>query len=143
MSGIVVGVDGSHHAGKALDWAMAEAALRNAPLTVLTIHPALQSWTGKPADWPGDEKVLAEIREQAEKAVAEAAAKLTTQPESVTVTAINGFPAQALIEASKDADLLVVGNRGTGGFAPLALGSVSSQVTHHASCPVVVIHTGR
>ena len=143
MSGIVVGVDGSHHAGKALDWAMAEAALRKAPLTVLTIHPALQSWTGQPADWPGDEKVLAEIREQAEKAVAEAAAKLTTQPESVTVAAVNGFPAQALIEASKDADLLVVGNRGTGGFAPLALGSVSSQVTHHSSCPVVVIHTGR
>jgi len=59
------------------------------------------------------------------------------------VTALSGFPAQALVEASKDSDLLVVGSRGGGGFGHLVLGSVSQQVVHHASCPVVVVPTGR
>jgi nucleotide-binding universal stress UspA family protein len=57
----------------------------------------------------------------------------------VTVTAISGFPAQTLIDASSGVDMLVVGTRGGVGFAPLVLGSVSSQVVHHAHCPVVVV----
>ena len=56
---------------------------------------------------------------------------------------ITGFPAQALIDTSQDADLVVVGSRGTGGFATLMLGSVASQVAHHAACPVVIVHTGK
>ena len=61
----------------------------------------------------------------------------------VTVRAINGFAAQALIDASADADLVVVGTRGGGGFPHLALGAVSSQVVHHAKCPVVVVPYAR
>jgi nucleotide-binding universal stress UspA family protein len=57
----------------------------------------------------------------------------------VTVRAVNGFPAQELIEASRDADLLVVGSRGGGGFARLMMGSVSDQAVRHAYCPVVVV----
>jgi nucleotide-binding universal stress UspA family protein len=72
--------------------------------------------------------------------VAKAAAQLgESQPLSVTVRAVNGFPAQELIEASRYADLLVVGSRGGGGFARLMMGSVSDQVVHHAYCPVVVV----
>ena len=58
---------------------------------------------------------------------------------AVTVRAISGVPAEELIKAGEGADLLVVGSRGSGGFGQLRLGSVSSQVTHHAPCPVVVV----
>lgn len=141
MSGIVVGIDGSHNASRALEWAMAEAAVRKAPLTVLTVHAVPASyWTGAPVMLPGDEDKVTEIRKAAESAVAATASKLGAgQPESVTVSAVNGFPAQALIDASKDSDLLVVGARGGGGFSVLMLGSVSSQVVHHSACPVVVV----
>ena len=61
-----------------------------------------------------------------------------TVPE-VTVSVATGEVAEELIKASRDADMLVVGSRGSGGFARLLMGSVSSQVTHHAACPVVVI----
>ena len=61
------------------------------------------------------------------------------RPSSVTVRAVTGLPAEALLEAAADADMLVVGSRGAGGFKRLLMGSVSLQVTHHAHCPVVVI----
>jgi nucleotide-binding universal stress UspA family protein len=57
----------------------------------------------------------------------------------VTVKSLSGSPAEELIKAGADADLMVVGSRGSGGFGRLLLGSVSSQVTHHAPCPVVVV----
>ena len=141
MAGIVVGIDGSHNASHALEWAMAEAAIREAQLTVLTVNPVAASyWSGRPAPLPGDDERVAEIRKSAEAAVEAAAAKLGSgRPESVTVTALSGYPAQALVDAAKDSDLLVVGARGGGGFGSLVLGSVSNQVVHHASCPVVVV----
>jgi nucleotide-binding universal stress UspA family protein len=144
MPGIVVGIDGSHNASHALEWAMREAALRKTRLTVITVNLVPMSyWTGSPVPYPGDEQRVAEIRKAAEEAVAAEAAKLgDSQPESVTVTALSSFPARALIDASKDCDLLVVGTRGGGGFAPLLLGSVSSQVVQHAQCPVVVVPGG-
>jgi nucleotide-binding universal stress UspA family protein len=143
MSGILVGIDGSHHSTQALDWAMAEAALRKVPLTVVTVNPVPAGyWSHTPVVGPGDTARVAEIRAAAEKAVSEASAKLGADaPASVSVEAFSGFPAKALIEASTDYDLVVVGTRGGGGFASLALGSVSSQVVHHAHSPVVVVHT--
>jgi len=62
-------------------------------------------------------------------------------PASVSVRAVNGIIAEELLKASQDADLLVVGSRGAGGFSSLVLGSVSSQVVSHAQCPVVVVHS--
>ena len=61
----------------------------------------------------------------------------------VTVRALSGLAADELINASEGADLLVVGARGAGGFARLVMGSVSTQVTHHAVCPVVVVPGSR
>lgn len=145
MSGIVVGIDGSHNASHALEWAMTEAAIRKAPLTVITVNSVPASyWSRAPVQLPVDEDRVAEIRKIAEAAVADTAAKLgASQPESVTVSATSGFPAQTLIDASNDSDLVVVGSRGGGGFAPLVLGSVSHQVVHHAHCPVVVVPSGK
>ena len=72
--------------------------------------------------------------------MAKAAAGLgESQPALVPVQAVTGFPAQELIEASRDADLLVVGSRGRGGFARLMLGSISDQVARHAHRPVVIV----
>jgi len=145
MSGVIVGIDGSHNSSHALDWAMAEAALRNADLTVITVNSVLPGyWSGRPAPLPGDDDTVEEIRKAAYEAVSKAAAALgDQQPKSVTVTAINGFPAKTLIETSAGADLMVVGSRGGGGFGELFLGSICSQVVHHAKCPVVVVPTGR
>jgi nucleotide-binding universal stress UspA family protein len=145
MSGVIVGIDGSHSSSHALDWAMAEAALRNADLTVITVNSVLASqWTGQPIAYPGDEEKVEEIRKSAQDAVDKATAALgDEQPKSVTVVAVSGFPAKTLIDTSVSADLMVVGSRGGGGFGELFLGSICSQVVHHAKCPVVVVPTGR
>jgi nucleotide-binding universal stress UspA family protein len=141
MAGIIVGVDGSHDAHRALEWAMKEAAIRHVPLTVVTVHEvAVSGWTGQPIILPMDQPDVNKARQAAEEAVAKAAAHLgESQPAPVTVRAVNGLAAQELIEASRDADLLVVGSRGGGGFARLMLGSVSDKVTRHAHCSVVVV----
>jgi nucleotide-binding universal stress UspA family protein len=142
MPGIVVGVDGSDSSQHALDWAVQHAALENAPLTVLTVHQvAASAWTGNPIVYPQDRPEEEKARQAAQETVDKTISKLGAKPGSVTVRAVSGQPAQALIEASQDADLVVVGSRGLGGFAALLTGSVSSQVVNHAACPVVVVRT--
>jgi nucleotide-binding universal stress UspA family protein len=142
MPGIIVGIDGSDHSKLALEWAMKEAAIRRAPLTVIIVHPVIAGFSGRPVSYPTDAALVDKARETAREEVDKTLARLGGTgpgPETVTVQAVNGFPAEALISAGQDADLLVVGSRGSGGFSRLLLGSVSSQVTHHARCPVVVI----
>lgn len=145
MPGIVVGVDGSTGSVRALAWAAREAAAHHAPLTVLTVHPVLISqWTGTAAKYPGDAAAEETIRTAAQEATLKVTSELgDAQPASVTVKAVSGSPAAELISASRDADLVVVGSRGAGGFATLLVGSVSAQVVHHAASPVVVIPAAR
>jgi nucleotide-binding universal stress UspA family protein len=141
MTGITVGIDGSHNSHRALDWAVQEAATRHSGLTVLTVHQVIASWaTGNPVTVPGDkalqEKERLAVEEATEKALKDAE---PAKPASVQVRSVIGFPAEELLEASKVSDLLVLGARGGGGFHQLTLGSISSQVAHHAHCPVVVV----
>jgi nucleotide-binding universal stress UspA family protein len=144
MSGILVGVDGSDHSRRALRWAIHEAVQHHAPLTVMTvcqepprpatgIYWAIHDYAEESFD---PEPTRKAIRQFVDEAVNEAG---ETPPE-IHVDVARGDPAAELVNASHDADALVVGSRGSGGFARLLMGSVSSKVTHHAACPVVVVH---
>jgi nucleotide-binding universal stress UspA family protein len=145
MTGIIVGVDGSANARYALKWAVKEAAIRHAPLTVVTVNEVASSfWTHHPVAVPADEAFLERARRAATDLVHEAVSELGEPDQvSVTVQAVNGFAADELIEASRDADLVVVGARGgaqSGGMAYHApLGSISNKVLHHSECPVAVV----
>jgi nucleotide-binding universal stress UspA family protein len=145
MPGIVVGIDGSDHSELALEWAMKEAGLRHQPVTVLAVHQVVTSFFGTPQVYLGDRELVEPVRAAAQEMADKVLAALTgPRPESVTIEAVSGIPAEALISVAGDmnADMIVLGSRGAGGFARLALGSVSSQVAHHATCPVVIIPSG-
>jgi nucleotide-binding universal stress UspA family protein len=141
MPGIVVGVDGSPNAERALDWAMRHAAALHEPLTVLAVHEVPKSYWGRvPVVGPADEALVEEMRQAAELMTQAAVSRLgDARPASVTVRAESGFVAEELVAASREADLVVLGARGVGGFARLVMGSVSSQVVEHAACPVVIV----
>jgi len=145
MTGVTVGIDGSDHSVRALEWAIKEAAIKHIPVTVLTVHSVpVSAWTGSKITIPEDAAEQEKARQAAEEMTLKVTGQLgESRPASVTVRAVTGFPARELIEASRDADLLVVGSRGGGGFAKLLLGSVSGQVVHHAHCPVVVVRGER
>ena len=146
MAGIVVGVDGSDHSRYALTWAMREAVKHGLPLTVMSIHPP----PARPAtsiywgvhSYPEDNFDEQLARAAVQEFVDKAAGEIGEAPE-ITVSIGTGDAAEELVKASQDADMLVVGSRGGGGFARLLMGSVSSQVVHHALCPVVVIRGPR
>jgi nucleotide-binding universal stress UspA family protein len=143
MPGIIVGVDGSDHSRHALGWAMREAAKHQLPLTVMSIHPPpVRPVTGiywGLRNYPENSFDPELARRAVQDFVDKLASETGGAPPETTVSVLVGDAAGELIRASHDADMLVVGSRGGGGFARLLLGSVSSQVTHHASCPVVVI----
>lgn len=127
---IVVGVDGSEYATKALDWAADEADRCNAVLDIETAYE------------PGYVFVTRdEIKRHMETVVSDAAARVAERRPGVTTTTgtREASPAKALVEASEGADLLVVGTRGLGGFRGLLQGSVSQQCCQHAHCSVMVV----
>jgi len=142
MSGIVVGVDGSGHSRKALERAANEAAVHHVPLTVLTVHQAVRDVYGAPSHYPEDAALTDKARQALQAETDQVLAGLGAQPESVTVTAVHGLPAEELVKASDGADMLVLGRRGTGGFGRLLMGSVTSQVAHHAQCAVLIVPQG-
>jgi nucleotide-binding universal stress UspA family protein len=142
MSGIIVGVDGSGHSQRALEWAAREAALRQTTLTVLNVQQIHVGWGASPAPavYPIDPSDIERARKLAQAETDKALEGFgASQPTEVTVRAVTGLPAQELIRAADGAELLVVGSLGVGGLTRALMGSVSSQVAHLASCPVVVI----
>jgi nucleotide-binding universal stress UspA family protein len=132
---IVVGIDGSEHAVEALRWAVDEAKRRNTSVTL--VHswemPVIQGRA--PKDLPHET-----FEERAQRVLSEVLEKVPAHHDIEVHTAITNYsPAQALVEASRDAELVVVGSRGLGGFKGLLLGSVAQQVAHHSACPVVIV----
>jgi nucleotide-binding universal stress UspA family protein len=145
MEKIVVGVDGSDASKQALRWAIEEARAHGA--SVMAVH----AWEVPPpvpdvAAMPMIDPVtyFPDFQNAAEKLVAGIVEEVVGDDTSVTVdaVAVEARPASAVIDAAGDADLVVVGSRGLGGFKTLVLGSVSHQVAQHAPCPVV-IHRAR
>src|SRR5947209_18501404 len=139
MSGIIVGVDGSTHSRKALEYAAKEAVAHHTSLTVITVHQAVRDVYGGVSNYPDDASLTEKARQAAQADTDEVLAGIAEKPESVTVKAVHGLPADELVKAADGADMLVIGSRGTGGFARLVLGSVATQVSHHAGCPVLII----
>jgi len=144
MSGMLVGVDGSAPSSAALRWALDEAEARSMPLTVLIVRaydPVPMLMTG-PVYVPSTQDELAASLKLAQDQLAKVSADRGHEPTvPVEVKARSGHPAATLIEWSEDSAQVVVGSRGSGGFGRLLLGSVSSQVVHHAHCPVTVVPT--
>ena len=137
MAGVVVGTDGSRNALRALRWAVDEARLRRTGLTVLAVVPVPVTLSQISRPMVGEPEA-ADVR-AAEASAKEAVAEIGADDVQVAVRVVGGVPAEELVNASADADLLVVGSRGGGGFSRLLLGSVSSQVVHHTRCPVTVV----
>jgi nucleotide-binding universal stress UspA family protein len=141
MPGVVVGVDGSPNSERALDWAMRQAAAVHVALTVITVHEVPKSyWGGIPVVGPADEALLGKLRQGAEEMTQKAAGRLgDAGPASTTVRAVNGFVVKEMVDASRDADLVVLGARSHSGFARLLLGSASGEIVQHSACPVVIV----
>ncbi len=143
---VVVGVDGSEGAKAALRFALEEARLRQATLRVVhTWHFGGIGLSGIEGFTPAGAGDLSDLRRAAEVALDAILHEVAPQPDGVTIErhVVEGAAATVLIDASRDADLLVVGSRGHGGFTGLLLGSVGQQCAHHAACPVVIVHAHR
>jgi nucleotide-binding universal stress UspA family protein len=118
--------------------------MRRVQLTVVTVVQIAAGYWGTPILYGNDGELVARARKDAEEVTDSVIAEVgDPRPASVSVRALTGIPAEALIAESETADMIVVGSRGTGGFARLLLGSVGNQVVHHSRCPVVVIPAER
>jgi nucleotide-binding universal stress UspA family protein len=140
MATLVVGVDGSDGAQEALRYALGEARLRGAGLRAVTAwHMPTMAYASGGMVPDVDPTVF---EESASAALDAALAALGAQADGVEIERVvrMGQPAQVLVEEARDADLLVVGSRGHGGFAGLLLGSVGHQCAMHSLCPVVIVH---
>ena len=137
---IIVGVDGSDSSKGALDWAYEEAVHHGASLSVIAaFNPPALPMTPPYGSVP-PEGYESQPRRDALDLLDRLTSPLEAKDPAVDIRTVveEGSPAKVLIERSKEADLLVVGSRGHGGFAGMLLGSVSQHLVAHAECPVVV-----
>jgi nucleotide-binding universal stress UspA family protein len=132
---IVVGVDGSAPSKAALAWAISQANLTGALVEAVIAWEA-PAFAGYPNVMPDTD-----WEELATRVLSDAVADVTGNagPVRIKDKIMKGNAAQVLVEESAGADLLVVGNRGFGGFVEALLGSTGQHCVHHATCPVVVI----
>ena len=141
--GIVVGVDGSPESESAVEWAAREAVLHGVPLTLAHVLPTAQALTWYEVSVSSELDEIAqrrarEILRQATLVAEQAVAN--SGPITISEHVEEGNATKTMVDLSKDAQLLVVGNRGLGRVGRALLGSVSSGLIHHAHCPVAVVH---
>lgn len=137
---IVVGVDGSEPAERALEWAAREAKLRDSSLEVVSAWEAPVVYVGAGAAAAAVNPSLRDaVAARAEETADHACRRAEALGALAEPRAVEGHPASVLAEVSEGAELLVVGSRGRGGFGSLLLGSVSTQCVHHATCPVAIV----
>ncbi|GAA2351650.1 universal stress protein [Saccharopolyspora halophila] len=133
---IIVGVDGSESSKCALRWAQQQAALSGSVVHAIGAweFPAFYSWEGGPM--PPDD-----FEDSARKCLDDTVEEIQGDDRGVTIERelVHGHAAQVLVDASENADLLVVGSRGHGSFYKALLGSVSQRAAVHAKCPVVIV----
>ncbi|MQA34356.1 universal stress protein [Modestobacter roseus] len=136
---IVVAVDGSPSAQEALRWAVGQAEATGGELHAVTAwhQPETYGWgvVVDGVDWAENGRA---VLDQALAATLDPAAAA-----AVHRHVVEGHAVQVLLDAAADADLLVVGSRGHGGFTGMLLGSVSQHLVAHSPCPVVVVRAGR
>lgn len=140
---IVVGIDGSPQSRRALRWALREARFRRAAVC------ALHAWEYPyiAASYTGDQVLEAEVLDRARAAsaalIASEIGSLGPAADGVAIEQFvtEGPAASALLDAAEDAEIVVLGARGNGGYPGLPLGSVSDEVVRYARCPVVVVPT--
>jgi nucleotide-binding universal stress UspA family protein len=145
MGIIVVGVDGSDSSRAALEWALAEAKLRGS--TLRAVHawmiPALGTGEAPWAMMPPDSYVdfsADEIEKATHEALDRELAEVGPDPGLAVERFVSEGPAaDVIVDASADAELVVVGTRGRGAIKTLLLGSTSQHVIQHSKCPVVVV----
>jgi nucleotide-binding universal stress UspA family protein len=133
---VVVGVDGSPSSGQALRWGARAAAAFGAGLDAVTAweFPAGYGFGSVPSGWDPEQDMRTVLDQTVQEVFGD------QPPAGLRRLTQEGGAAKVLLDASASAIMLVVGSRGHGGFAGLLLGSVSSNVAEHASCPVLVIH---
>ncbi len=157
MARILVGVDGSEHSKRALRWAIEEAQLRDARVTMVHAYeparvrsPYTYSYSAMPGTLTDDlreqerewrQQQEEQVRQHAESAAARILESVVDTPKrgQVETLVVPRDPADVLVELSRNADLLVMGSRGYGGFKGLLLGSVSQKCVSHSRCPVVIL----
>ena len=138
---IVVAVDGSEHALRAVAWAAEQANLEHRRLMALSVSPSGRAWRSSQSGEGSAGPSAAEDPAQAAHAIADEAVALVREVDpdaEVEAMILPGDPRQVLVDLSSDAHLVVMGSRGRGPLRTMLLGSVSSAVVKHAGCPVVV-----
>ena len=133
---VVVGVDGSASSESALRWARRIAVAEGADIDVVGAWawPSVMGVAGTPLEYSPQADIEKELTEAVDEVFG------ADRPAGLKVRAVEGGAAHVLIEASRDALMVIVGSRGLGGFLALLLGSVSGHVAEHAFCPVLVVH---
>ncbi|MBL8932076.1 MAG: universal stress protein [Kineosporiaceae bacterium] len=136
---IAVGVDDSEMSQKALAWAAEEALRRSSTLELITTWGLESSQLGPSHSGPQEGESLEQAAEAMQRSAAEAVLSLMSTRPEVAYVVTQASPADALVTASKDADLVVVGTHGRGPVRTFLFGSVAQTLLKQSHCPVVVI----